>query len=93
MTRNIIILCLLLSAAAVHDNTAHAAENLKPILRLDTGGHTSKINKFAVTSDKKYLISCSDDKTIRVWDMQTKKEVRKGCNLKCYFSYPVSFSQ
>ncbi|MCP4109772.1 MAG: WD40 repeat domain-containing protein, partial [Desulfobacteraceae bacterium] len=37
----------------------------------------SIINDLIVTSDKKHLISCSDDKTIRVWDMQTKKEVRK----------------
>ena len=52
MPRNIIILCLMTLAAA-----AHAAENLQPILRLDTGGHTSMIRKFAVTSDKKYLVS------------------------------------
>jgi len=50
---------------------------LQPILQLDTGGHTSIIEDLIVTSDKKYLISCSTDKTIRVWDMQTKKEVRK----------------
>ncbi len=97
MTRNIIIICMLILAAAacsevpvkpepvaqqkpepvIQQKPEPVAENLKPILRLDTGGHTSKIQKFAVTSDKKYLISCSDDKTIRVWDMQTKKEVRK----------------
>ncbi len=58
---------------------SHSKEKpeLEPVLRLDTGGHTSIIRDLIVTSDKKYLISCSDDKTIRVWDMQTKKEVRK----------------
>ncbi|MCP4105361.1 MAG: hypothetical protein GY749_07480 [Desulfobacteraceae bacterium] len=58
---------------------SHSKEKseFEPVLRLDTGGHTSKIQDLVVTSDKKYLISCSDDKTIRVWDTQTKKEVRK----------------
>ncbi|MCP4351509.1 MAG: hypothetical protein GY795_39085 [Desulfobacterales bacterium] len=58
---------------------SHSKEKpeLGPVLRLDTGGHTSMIGDLLVTSDKKYLISCSNDKTIRVWDTQTKKEVRK----------------
>ncbi len=50
---------------------------LEPILRLDTGGHTNMINDLLVTSDKKYLISASYDKTIRVLDTQTKREARK----------------
>jgi WD40 repeat protein len=48
-----------------------------PILRIDPGGHTSKINDIIVTSDQQHLISASPDKTIRVWNLKTGKEERK----------------
>ena len=34
----------------------------KPVLK----GHTSSVSSVAVTSDNKYIISGSDDKTIRI---------------------------
>ena len=49
-----------------------------PILTIDTGSHHSRINRNLITtSDGHYLVSTSIDKTIRVWDIKTKKEVRK----------------
>ena len=48
-----------------------------PILRIDPGGHTSMIRDIIVTSDQQHLISASDDKTIRVWNLKTGKEERK----------------
>jgi len=33
-----------------------------PILKLDTGGHTSMINKVIITQNRE-IITCSDDKT------------------------------
>lgn len=48
----------------------------KPILTIDTGGHKVKINDVMFTSDGKYLVSASDDKTIRVWDTSTGEIVR-----------------
>ena len=41
----------------------------KPILVLDSGGHTSIVQKVLFTPDGKELISVSDDKTIRFWDV------------------------
>jgi len=35
------------------------------------------INDIIVTSDQQHLISASDDKTIRVWNLKTGKEERK----------------
>ena len=46
------------------------------ILRLDTLGHTSLIKDIIVTDDGE-LISASNDKTIRIWDIESGKEKRK----------------
>ena len=42
-----------------------------PILTIETGGHKTTIRDVIFTSDGKYLISASEDKTIRVWDAKT----------------------
>jgi WD40 repeat protein len=47
-----------------------------PILVLDSGGHTSMIKKVLFTSDGKELISVSDDKTIRFWDVASGEPIR-----------------
>ncbi|MEW6621516.1 MAG: hypothetical protein AB1422_19645, partial [bacterium] len=47
-----------------------------PIIEIDTGGHKAKINDIFFTNDGKYLVSASDDKTVRVWDIHTGKTVR-----------------
>ena len=45
-------------------------------LDLDTGGHRAFIKDIAFTSDGQYLVSASDDKTIRIWDWQTGATIR-----------------
>lgn len=46
------------------------------LLQLDTGGHMAKIQDIVFTPDGKFLVSASDDKVIRVWDLATGKTVR-----------------
>ena len=41
----------------------------KPMLVLDAGGHTAKVCKVLFTPDGRELITVSDDKTIRLWDV------------------------
>ncbi|MGO9172794.1 MAG: caspase family protein [Rhodomicrobium sp.] len=47
-----------------------------PLPMLDTGGHMTKIEGVAFTPDGGQLVSGSDDKTIRVWDVATGKTLR-----------------
>ena len=37
-------------------------------------GHTSCVANVLVTSDSQRVISCSHDKTVRIWDIETEKE-------------------
>src|SRR5271157_3987868 len=48
----------------------------KPILVLDSGGHTAIVFKVLFTRDGKQLISVSQDKTIRVWDVASGAPLR-----------------
>jgi WD40 repeat protein len=50
---------------------------LNTLLRVDTKGHKGLVRDILVTSDKKYIVSASDDKTIRVWNIETGREERK----------------
>lgn len=42
-----------------------------PILRVETGMHHTKINRIAVDAANQYLVTGSDDKTVRVWELAT----------------------
>ncbi len=44
-------------------------------LKLETGSHTAYINQLLATADGKTLISKGRDKTIRIWDVETKKQI------------------
>jgi WD40 repeat protein len=51
----------------------------KPVLVLDAGGHTAKVWQALFTPDGKQVISVSQDKTIRIWDVesgQTRRVLR-----------------
>lgn len=45
-------------------------------LDLDTGGHRGMVKDLAFTPDGDYLVSASDDKTIRIWDWKAGVSVR-----------------
>ena len=48
----------------------------KPVLALDTGGHTNAVYKVLVSPYKDQLISVGLDKTIRLWDLGTGEPLR-----------------
>lgn len=59
---------------------AIGAEKKTPILQLNTGGHMALVRDMVFTPDGARLISASDDKTIRIWDIQKKRttEILRG---------------
>jgi len=70
MTRAWTLLIALLAAPA-----AHADVSDKPILVLDAGGHTARVTKVLWMPDGKGLLTISDDKTVRIWDIHSGETV------------------
>jgi WD40 repeat protein len=48
----------------------------KPILRIETGMHTVSINRIGVDAANRYLVTASDDKTVRVWELPAGRLLR-----------------
>lgn len=51
--------------------------NLDISLKLDPEFHQSNVRDLIVTNDKKEIITCGNDKSIRIFDLETKKEKDK----------------
>jgi WD40 repeat protein len=43
----------------------------RPILTLDSGGHTAFVLNVFITPDSKRVVTVGEDKAVRVWDLQT----------------------
>ncbi|MBS0587449.1 MAG: caspase family protein [Proteobacteria bacterium] len=57
-------------------DASRTAPDTQPILQIDSGGHMAKIKNIFFTNDGKTLISASNDKTVRVWDIASGKTLR-----------------
>ena len=66
-----VMIPLLISSLAFSEEPAS-----RPILRIEPGMHTAAINSFDLDSENHYLVTGSDDNTVRVWDMATGKLLR-----------------
>jgi WD40 repeat protein len=69
------VLALLVSGAA---GAAAGDAGLydQPVLVIEPGMHTAKINRADVSATGAYAVSGSDDKTVRIWEVQTGKLLR-----------------
>jgi WD40 repeat protein len=54
---------------ALAQPVAAADPTAEPILRVETGMHTTMIRRLVVDAPRNRLITCSDDKTVRIWQM------------------------
>ena len=71
------ILSLFLIFSLVIPSLIQAAELLKdPILRIETGMHTAKIRHISTDTSGRWLVTASDDKTLRVWELPSGRPVR-----------------
>lgn len=59
---------LLLTLLCTATSTLAAGPPERPLLRLETGGHTAMIRRIAADRAGRWLVSASDDKSLRVWD-------------------------
>ena len=48
----------------------------KPMLRLEMGMHTGYVKTISIDRDNRFLVTGSDDKTVRVWEMPDLRLVR-----------------
>src|SRR5260370_1271843 len=62
---------LTIAPAARADDAAE-----KPVLVLDAGGNTAMVGKAPSAPDGRELITVSDDKTIRFWDVASGEPLR-----------------
>jgi WD40 repeat protein len=68
----VLLSCLCLAQAAV----ASPSKGPEPILRIETGRHASAIRHVSVDNAGKWLVTSSEDRTARIWEIATAKLVR-----------------
>ena len=49
----------------------------EPRIVIDSKGHTARINNLHFSSDGNTIVSISEDKTIKVWNVESGKMIRK----------------
>ena len=59
-----------IASLSVEDATNHLAESHNLFLE----GHSGRVNSLAKTSDDRYIVSGSDDNTVRVWSLQDRTQ-------------------
>lgn len=74
--RAVAVLVLAVVFAATGFVPLRAEETIDFHLDLDTGGHRALVKDVVFTPDGEFLLSASDDKTIRVWDWRSGVTLR-----------------
>lgn len=76
-TLNLLLLASLLLASSTRSaNAQNTGPSRNPILRIETGMHTAAVNRVSVDRVGRFLVTASDDKTARVWELQTGRLLR-----------------
>jgi WD40 repeat protein len=64
------------NSSTVSQYTGRGVNRISPVLRLNTQMHTSIIKRIDVDAAGRYLVTGSDDKTVRVWSLPDGKLLR-----------------
>src|SRR5262245_52628172 len=72
----LLMLTALRGGAAGQTGAVNNEPSRRPVLRIETGMHTASINRLGVDAANRYLVTASDDKTARVWELATGKLLR-----------------
>ncbi|MCK5168464.1 MAG: WD40 repeat domain-containing protein, partial [Bacteroidales bacterium] len=71
-TLNILVLSFLIFLSInIYSQTDNNVTHLKANV-----GHTDVITDFVLSKNNKYLVTCSEDKSIILWDFETAKEIK-----------------
>lgn len=74
MTRVRIILFLILLIMPI---TVLANEpSSEPILKIETGMHIAVITRIGIDANERYLVTASNDKTVRLWELKTGRLIK-----------------
>lgn len=73
----ILLLIFLLAALSAQPSSVFAQQpSSQPVLRLETGMHTAVIMHIGVDAAGRFLVTASNDKTARIWDIATGELLR-----------------
>ena len=64
-------LILLVLTFAFYNFTFVKGQTTTPMLTLNTPMHTAKISRISTDKNGKYILTCSDDKTAKLWNAAT----------------------
>ncbi|MFN2598173.1 MAG: caspase family protein [Pyrinomonadaceae bacterium] len=74
---NIVFIASLLLTATAQSAMAQGGEpSREPVLRIETGMHTAAIKRIGVDAANRYLVTASEDKTVRVWELASGRLLR-----------------
>ncbi|MBI5967818.1 MAG: hypothetical protein HY882_08185, partial [Deltaproteobacteria bacterium] len=72
----VLLLSVIFSYFQNHPVSYAAEPPREPMLRIETGMHTARIERIGIDQENRYLVTGSPDKTVRMWELATGRLIR-----------------